>query len=572
MNSLWGKIGVGALILLIVVAGAVWAMKWFATGGVGRRPALAAVPPLTPVTRSSVIVTPVVITLSAIQDALEQAAPRDLSGKPNIPMPPNMSNGDIGWSLARDPFAISGSPEGLALSSVLRGSFHASGQMTGPPGGSSGPPGGSSGPPGGFQGGGPPGGFGGGPPGGFRGPPGGFFQGPPGGFRGPPGGFFGGSQGDSGSQGQTGTQTETGKTSDQRVEISGSVMLTARPNLLPQWRLEPNLTAQVTIADASASIMGMKFNLSDTMKPMLERTINEQVTALQARVANDPSLEQAARRAWGNLCRSIPLGASAVGMPNLWLELRPTRAIAAQPRIDQTALTLTIGVQAETRIVSGQTTPDCPFPAQLDLVPQMERGRISIDVPIDIPFSEVNRLVEAQLKGKTFPVDRSGAITATVQSVSLAASDNRLLIALGIRANETKSWFGFGADVTVYVWGRPVLDRERQMLRFDHVELDIESQAAFGALGAAARTQVPFLEKTLTDNAVVDLMPLAANARKNIEAAIAEFRKNADGVNVDAAIVDMRLAEIEFDAKTLRVIAEADGTVAVTVTKLKPRQ
>ena len=556
MDRPWGKIGVGALIIAIAVAGAFWAVKWFAQSGVGRRPTLAAVPPLAPVTRSSVIVTPVFISLAAIQDALEQAAPRDLSGKPNIPMPPNMTNGDIGWSLSRDPFAIKGGPEGLVLSSALRGSFRATGQMTNLPGG--GFPGG---PPGGF--GGPPGGFG-GPPGGFRGPPGGFFQGPPGGFRGPS------NQGGS-AQEQPGAQNEPGKTTDQRVEISGSVMLTARPNLLPGWRLEPNLTAQVTIADASASIMGMNLNLSDAMKPMLERTINDQVAALQARLVNDPFLEQAARRAWTNICRSIPLGASAVGMPNLWLELRPTKALAAQPRIDETALTLTIGVQAETRIASNTTNPDCPFPAQLDLVPQMERGRISIDVPIDIPFNEVNRLIETQLKGKVFPVDKNGAINATVQSVNLAASDNRLLITLGIRANETRSWFGLAADATVYVWGRPVLDRERQVLRFDHIELDVESRAAFGALGAAARTQVPYLEKTLTDNAVIDLARLAANARKNIEAAIADFRNNADGVTVDTAVVDMRLAEIKFDANTLRVIAEADGTVAVTVTKLKQR-
>ena len=66
----------------------------------------------------------------------------------------------------------------------------------------------------------------------------------------------------------------------------------------------------------------------------------------------------------------------------------------------------------------------------------------------------------------------------------------------------------------------------------------------------------------------LDLVPLAANARQSIERAIADFRKNADGVNVEAAVTGVRLAGVEFDAKTLRVVAEADGTVRVTVTKL----
>ena len=67
---------------------------------------------------------------------------------------------------------------------------------------------------------------------------------------------------------------------------------------------------------------------------------------------------------------------------------------------------------------------------------------------------------------------------------------------------------------------------------------------------------------------MVDLLPLAANARKSIEAAIADFRKNADGVRVDASVTSLRLVGIEFDSKTLRVIAEADGTVRVAVTAL----
>jgi hypothetical protein len=78
---------------------------------------------------------------------------------------------------------------------------------------------------------------------------------------------------------------------------------------------------------------------------------------------------------------------------------------------------------------------------------------------------------------------------------------------------------------------------------------------------------VPYLEKTLAENAVIDLVPLAANARKNIEAAIADFQRSADGVRVDAAVEDLRLVGIEFDAKTLRVVAEADGSVRVEVTR-----
>jgi hypothetical protein len=225
-------------------------------------------------------------------------------------------------------------------------------------------------------------------------------------------------------------------------------------------------------------------------------------------------------------------------------------------------------VQADTRIVPNETKPECPFPGQLDVVQQIEQGRLSLAFPIDIPFTEISRLMETQLKGKTFPEDKSSAFTATINSVSLAASGNRLLISVGMRANETKSWFGLGADATIYVWGRPILDPARQMLRLIDISLDVESQAAFGMLGAAARAALPYLEQTLSDKAVIDLVPLAQEARTNIAKTVAEFNKRTDSIRVDAEVLDLRLVGLEFDTKTLRVVGEADGTVRANVTKL----
>jgi len=72
----------------------------------------------------------------------------------------------------------------------------------------------------------------------------------------------------------------------------------------------------------------------------------------------------------------------------------------------------------------------------------------------------------------------------------------------------------------------------------------------------------------LQKNAVIDLKPFAANARTSIEKAIADFRQQSDGVSVEAAVTGLRLSEITFDSRTLRVIAEAEGNVRAAVSKL----
>ena len=398
-----GKIAAGTLVIVVSFAGAALIMNLLSPGGEVRQPVLVEVPPLQPLSRNSVIVTPTAIALTAIRDAMEQAAPKNLTGKRADPAPQLLSGAEIGWDITRGPLTVTGRPDALSVSTPLNGTLRATGQ-------------------------------------------------------------FSNRAGDlSGLIGNLLNQNSRGSKEnslDQRAEIRGNITMTSRPEIVPSWRIEPNLTAQVSLSDAGLSIMGFRLNLAQEIKPLLDRNVNEQVSELQAKVRDDPFLETIARREWTKMCRSLPLGRAAAGMPDLWLEIRPTRAFAAQPRTDETALTLTVGVQAETRIVPAETKPSCPFPAQLEIVPQLEQGRVNLAVPIDVPFTELNRLLEAQLKGKTFPDDRRGALAVNVRGVSVAASGDRLLIALRVKANETRSWFGLGAEATIYVWGRPVLDSD----------------------------------------------------------------------------------------------------------------
>jgi len=503
-------VGAGAALTAVLVLG---------PAPPDRPPALAEVPPLQPVTRTSVVIAPTAIALTAIRDAMEAQAPRDLSGKRDNPVGQLLTNAELGWTITRGPLALTGRAEGLNVVAPLNGAFRLTGQIGAQVGNGVGQ------------------------------------------IAGALGGLLGDSVGQQ-------MQNLTGRAFDQRADVRGNVAMTARPTLLPNWRLEPNLTAQANIGDANLSIAAVKLNLSREVKPLLDRAVGEQVAALQARLRNDPFIEQAARREWAKMCRAIPLGKASAGVPDLWLEVRPVQAVAAQPRVDAAAVTLTVGVRAETRISAVESKPDCPFPATVEIVPPIEQGRVSVGVPVDLPFTEVNKLIEAQLKGKTFPEDKGGAVEVTINRATVAASGDRLLISLRVKANEKKSWFGLGGAADVHVWGKPVLDAASQVLRLADIELDVQSEEAFGLLSAAARAAVPYVKDALAEHARIDLKPFAANARKSIEAAIADFRTVQPGVQVDAAITELRLAGIEFDAKTLRIIAEAEGSVKVAVSAL----
>ena len=492
-------------------------MDWIAPRGTVRAPALVELPPLPPAPRASTVMAPIVVALSAIRDAADRGAPRTFNGKAENPVSQILQNADIGWTASRGPITATGAQDVLSLATPLTGTLNVTGSLSAKATGAVGDA---------------------------------------------LGGLLGGNVAK-----QIGSVNI--KNLSASAEIKGNVTITARPRIAANWRIEPNLAAQVNLGDTSLTMAGARVNVPAQVKPLIDKAVADQINSVQARMRNDPAFEQNARTQWAKACRSIPLqgtGASST-LPPLWLELRPTRAIAAQPRIDASALTLTLGIEAETRITPVETKPACPFPATITIVPPTP-GRLAIGVPIDMPFTEINKIVEAQFAGKTFPEDGSGAVAVTVKRASVAASGNRLLISLLVNAKEKKSFFGFGGEANVHIWGRPVLDQAQQTLRLTDVQLAVESEAAFGLLGAAARAAMPHLQKALADKATVDLKPFASNAQKKIATVIADFQKNEDGIRVAAEITALRLADIAFDSKMLRVIAEAEGTISVAVSKL----
>lgn len=519
-------LGAGVIVALFFVA-TLWALdRYFPAGNDAQKTVakLEPLPPLQPLARASYVIAPVAIALGAIERSIEASAPRQLAGQNDNPLSGLLSKADIGLTISRGNIALNGKANELTALTQLNGTLRVTGQLAAQAGNLTGN------------------------------------------LSGTIGSLLGG-----GALGSDVGKIVGGiatKALDQNLEIRSQVTVRARPALNANWRVEPNLSAQVAVGESALQVAGFKINMANDAKALIDRGVNEQVAALEARLRADPFIERSAREQWTKMCRSIPLGGGDTGLPQLWLEMRPVRAAAAQPQIDARNITLAIGVTADTRITATETKPECPFPARLELVAPMENGKLSIGVPIDVPFAELNKLLNAQLKGHRYPEGADAPVEVEVRKATLAAAGDRLLISLDVKAHEKKSWFGFGATANVHIWGRPKLDPKTQVLSLTDVSLDIESGAAYGLLSTAARAALPYLQQAIAENAVIDLTPFLADAKTKIGAALADFRQARDGVEVDAAVNDLRLNGIAFDSNTLRVIAEAGGTVRVAVTQL----
>ncbi|PYF01351.1 uncharacterized protein DUF4403 [Rhodopseudomonas faecalis] len=481
------------------------------------RPANVTPPPLAPLpalptARTSTIVVPVAIPLTVIRDLAERTAPRNFAGKAANPVPQLLQDADIAWTATRGVITASGTQSQLGLAAPISGTLAVKGALSGN-------------------------------------------------AKTAVNDALGKLLGSKAAE-QIGVNI---KSFNANADINGTIAMAARPALTPNWRVEPNLSAQVALNDNSVAVSGLRVNVPAQVKPMIDKAVNEQLAQLQQRIRNDSGLERNARQEWSKLCRSIPL--QGIAVQGLWLELRPTKALAAQPKVENGALVLTMGIETETRVTAAQTKPECPFPANLNFVPADQNG-VHISVPIDTPFTEIDRMLEAQLANKTFPEDGSGAVEMTVKRANVTASGERLLISLQVKAREKASWFGLGGDATVFIWGKPLLDAKQQTLRLGDLEVAVESEAAFGLLGGAARAALPLVQQALADKAVLDLKPFATNLQRRLGAMIADYHLNEEGIRVASDIESLRLTGLAFDAKTLRVTAAAEGFLNVTLTAL----
>src|SRR5207344_258489 len=338
-------VSIALAVVIVSFVASLKVMDLVAPRATNRPPPLAELPPLLPAPRASTVMAPIAVTLSAIRDAADRGAPRSFAGKADNPISQILQNADIGWTASRGPIAATGAQDVLSLATPLTGTLNVTGSLSAKATGAVGEA---------------------------------------------LGGLLGGNVAK-----QIGAINI--KNLKASAEIKGNVVITARPKIAANWRIDPNLTAQVNLGDSSLAVAGARVNVPAQVKPLIDKNVAEQIALVQTRLRNDPTFEQNARVQWAKACRSIPLQGTTAGstMPTLWLELRPIRAIAAQPRIEASNITLTLGIEEETRITPVQTKPECPFPATIAIVPPTPGG-VSIGVPVDMPFTDINKMVEAQ--------------------------------------------------------------------------------------------------------------------------------------------------------------------------------
>ena len=345
-----------------------------------------------------------------------------------------------------------------------------------------------------------------------------------------------------------------------QVDLKARYRMDSRPRILRNWRLDPNLSVELSLDQATHRLFGrIDISLRRTVGPPLERALRAQLERLQTHIARDDSIERVAREFWTRLCTSVPIFPD----PEIWLEIRPGGLSAGQVRVGAQTVSLTLALHARTSVGTRETTPQCVFPKRLEIgSAEPKNASIALWLPVEASYGALQDMLERSAVGHTF----GDAWPVKLDAARLTPHGRSLLLEADLRPRAPE-WLSGRRKVSAFLAAEPVLDPEAATITLAGLSLDTASNhAAAAMLGELGERR--FLASLGTPPAF-DLSGWQEQLRQRANEALANLlNASSNNVAVAAHLDDLRLARLDVGPDSVRAVGHARGTAQVTIETL----
>lgn len=349
------------------------------------------------------------------------------------------------------------------------------------------------------------------------------------------------------------------------ADIAADLRLRARPRLAENWRLDADIEASAQIREASIPILNItRISVRGELQREVDGKLRDLADELRRRLADDPFLENAARKAWTDLCKAHPVATGATA--DIWLVVEPIAFHASQPMIDAAGMTVALGLEAETRLLSYEQAPECrPLPPL-----RIDRAQpgLSLTVLATLDYAALSSALMAQIDDERIDV-ADGALTLTPRDLRLSSDGAALSVEVDVdvRPSGFWSWLFGSTRAWVRLTTTPRLDAAQQRLTFTDSGVEAKSDDFGDAAGNLAELAQSMLVRRFEEAAVVDLAPYATRARDDAEKA-AQSLDTADlgGLAVETARIDPpRLESVTPGPDALELVMVATGELRLAL-------
>lgn len=356
------------------------------------------------------------------------------------------------------------------------------------------------------------------------------------------------------------------------ADLGANASIASKPLLQPNWRLAPNLAVSIDLFKAEIPIRNFGvIPVHDLVRDELEGIITGLQGKLNDRLQRETFIEEAARKAQADLCKAheFDAGDGRTG----WLVITPRAWEATQPHIDAAGLRLGLGLRAGTEVSFGEkpADPECGFPQTVEIREGLPDPTFTLAVPAALAWKQLSAAITDELQDKTFDAEGAGhKISVVPQNVELAPYGDRVLATFDLDGG-ISGFLGARFDGRVYLTARPVLLRDQQTLRFEAVEVSVESREALSATGVFGTLAAPLLENLIARTAVFDLSGQAERAKaaaENARQALNNDQLREHGIVLEGQIDSITLDRIHIADDALRVRLSATGELSANVDTL----
>jgi hypothetical protein len=254
-------------------------------------------------------------------------------------------------------------------------------------------------------------------------------------------------------------------------EGEGQGMAVAQTGLTisPDLQLRSNASGAVTLDNGHLKIGPLVTNIAQVWNDNQESLSRPLWRSLDKQIARLP-LKPRVAGFWAQAFRPLKIGKS----PASWLVLRPQALRVSQPRLQGGAVTLSLALTAQAKVVVQDGAPDnAPMPLPPAGRLDAPSKTFSFAVPLLLPYAQASRLALASLAKRP---PRAGGLSITFSKLDILPSGQDVVVATRFCADPKWDFLGwFSSCGDVYLRGVPVFDPVQKSIRVDHLHYDVAS-------------------------------------------------------------------------------------------------
>ena len=347
------------------------------------------------------------------------------------------------------------------------------------------------------------------------------------------------------------------------AKLAGSAGGSLSPTIASDWSIVPNLTPSLNLSQASVSLGGLgKLDISSILGGSVGQYIQKEAQKLA------PALRQSIdlRSQVGPFWQQAYLSEKVNDDPSLWISVTPQEVqLSPVDYTDPEQISVTVAIKTDAFLTNRE--PDTPEPQPLpDLIAHPGPLATDLKLPVIVSITELNEV----LAEESFEIKTGAGSSVEIDGLEAEVGRGGMLnLKLSLNATQNGPARGIAGDI--WLEARPVIDFEKQTLRFTDVDFTLETKSKLTSVATWLLEEL--LIKAIEREMRVDLDDYKEEMAKEINKVI-NSADLPEGITASAENLDIKLYDIytitrpypEAEAAPgLVVVIQANGSLAAKI-------